>query len=152
MSDISYSTVMNVTGSWDRLKQSKDYQDRAGELIFDRVFELEPKAKSMFDFKADEDIKKNPRFLSQAHVMVDMIDMAVGFLGPDLDPLKEDLLDLGKRHIGYGVKPEYLPIMERAVMYAMEEILDDKFTKEDRNSWQTVFHFMIANMVEGMKQ
>ena len=81
-----------------------------------------------------------------------MIDLAVGFLGPDLDPLKEDLLDLGQRHIGYGVRSEYLPVMERAVMYAMEELLDDKFTKDDRNSWRSVFQFMITNMKKGMKE
>jgi len=74
-----------------------------------------------------------------------------GFLGPDLDPLKDDLIDLGKRHIGYGVKSEYLPVMERAVMFAMEEILADHFTKDDRNAWQVVFHFMITHMVTGMK-
>lgn len=42
--------------------------------------------------------------------------------------------------------------MERAVMYAMEELLEDKFTREDRNSWQVVFHFMIQHMIIGMKQ
>jgi len=120
-------------------------------LLDNSVFELEPKARKLFNFTDDEVIKENPKFLMHAHTMVDMIDMAVGFLGPDLDPLKEDLLELGKRHIGYGVQAEYLPIMERAVMHALEEILDDGFTKSDRNAWQVVFHFMITHMVEGIK-
>lgn len=59
--------------------------------------------------------------------------------------------DLGKRHIAYGVEKEYLPVMERSVMYAMEELLDTAFTKEDRQAWPIVFHFMITNMIKGMK-
>jgi len=106
----------------------------------------------MFGFGEKEDIKKNPKFEVHAKAMVDMIDMAVGFLGPDLDPLTEDLHELGKRHVGYGVEAEYLPTMERAVMYALEEVLGDQFSREDRKSWQVVFHFMIGNMVEGIKQ
>lgn len=102
----------------------------------------------MFNFSATEDIKANPSFHHHASTMVDMIDMAVSFLGPDLEPLEEDF---GRRHIGYGVQSEYLPIMERAVMYALEELLDNQFSKEDRNSWQVIFHFMITHMVKGMK-
>lgn len=47
-----------------------------------RVFELQPKARSMFMFSADEDIKRNPKLRHHAaNTMVDMIDMAVSFLG-----------------------------------------------------------------------
>ena len=59
-------------------------------------------------------------------------------------------MDLGKRHVAYGVKLEFLPIMERAVLHAMEEMLAKKFTSKDRKSWELVFHFMITNMIKGM--
>lgn len=106
----------------------------------------------MFGFSPTEDIRKNPKFDVHARQMVDMIDMAVGFLGPDLDPLTEDLIDLGKRHIGYGVESEYLPVMERAVVYTLEELLGNGFTRDDRNAWGVIFHFMITHMVAGMKK
>lgn len=149
--EVSYKCVMDVTMSWDKLKHTKNYQESAGELIFSRVFELEPKARSMFKFTKDEDIKLNPQFRVHARAMVDMIDMAVGFLGPDLDPLKEDLVELGRRHIAYGVQSEYLPVMERAVMYALDELLHEGLTRAERSSWQVVFHFMISHMIKGMK-
>lgn len=103
-------------------------------------------------FKFDKaDLKANPKFRAHADSMVDMMDMAVSLLGPDLDPLAEDLVDLGKRHIAYGVRLEYLPIMERAVLHAMEEMLQKNFTSKDRRSWELVFHFMITNMIKGMR-
>jgi hemoglobin-like flavoprotein len=151
MSDISYSEVMNVTMSWDKMKSIEGFQERAGFLIYQRVFELEPKARSLFHFTEDEDLMANPQFALHARTMVDMIDMAVGFLGPDLDPLAEDLVELGKRHINYGVPSEYLPVMERSVIYALEELLGDKLTRDVRLSWEAIFHFMITHMVQGMK-
>lgn len=82
MADVSYGTVMSVTMSWDRLKQVPNYQEKAGELIFCRLFELEPKARNMFGYSPTEDIRANPKFAIHAQSMVDMIDCAVGFLGP----------------------------------------------------------------------
>jgi len=117
------------------------------------VFELEPQARSLFHFTIDEDIQSNPQFRIHAAAMVDMIDMAVSFLGPDLDPLQEDLIELGRRHVRYGVPLEYLPVMERAVTYMLDELLvtDGGMSRSERQSWQVVFHFMIRHMTAGMK-
>jgi hemoglobin-like flavoprotein len=84
--------------------------------------------------------------------MVDMIDCAVGFLGPDLDPFRSDLLDLGARHKAYGVIPQYFSLMERALFFALDEILGNSFTVKERRSWQAVFDFMVANMETGLRE
>jgi methyl-accepting chemotaxis protein len=116
-----------------------------------RLFDLQPEAKSLFGFTSDEDIKMNPKFTMHAQAMVDMIDCAVAFLGPDLDPLTEHLLELGQRHVRYGVKPEYLSIMGRSVIFALEQILGAKFTLDDVKDWTAVFQLMISKMILGMK-
>ena len=83
--------------------------------------------------------------------MVNMIDCAVGFLGPDMDPLREDLEALGKRHMKYNVQPKDLPTMEKAVVFALEEMMGPKFTREDRRAWEIVFQFMVKAMITGME-
>ncbi|GKY93941.1 hypothetical protein MPSEU_000361000 [Mayamaea pseudoterrestris] len=150
--NVSYSDVMNVTTTWDKAKRTPKFEEVAGEAILTRLFTLEPQARTMFGFDATEVVTENPKFGHHSKVMVDMLDMAVSFLGPDLEPIEYELLDLGKRHIAYGVQPEYFPIMERAVMYALDGILDDKLTRDDRGSWQVIFQFMIENMTKGMKE
>lgn len=115
-----------------------------------RMFQLEPAAKKMFKFKDGEDIRSNPLFFKHARAMVDMIDCAVGFLGPDLDPLTEDLNALGKRHVSYGVKAAYLPLMGESLYFALSKVLGSKFTSGDQKSWEAVFAFMIDKMVKGM--
>jgi hemoglobin-like flavoprotein len=116
------------------------------------VFELSPGAKKMFNYSDEEDIRANPTFMIHARSMFDMIDSAVGFLGPDLDPLTEDLIELGKRHVGYGVEAQYLPIMGKALEYALEETLGAKFTRRHKESWHVVFEFMISKMEIGIKK
>jgi hemoglobin-like flavoprotein len=150
--NISYATVMDVTSSWDTLKMVKDYKVKSGDLIFSRVLELEPEARTLFNFSAKEDVRSNPKFAFHADQMVSMIDTAVAFLGPDLEPLEEDLHALGRRHIRYGVPAKFLPTMEKAVVYTMEELLGDKFTRTMRNSWQVVIYFMVQAMVAGMEE
>lgn len=86
----------------------------------------------------------------KAKMFVDMIDFGVGFLGPDLDLLQEDLVALGRRHNSYGVEGRHLFSLEHAVIYAMEEMLEDTFTRADRRAWELVFQMMIKAMVQGM--
>jgi hemoglobin-like flavoprotein len=150
VADVSYAAVMEVTNSWDRLKMVPDYKNKAGELIFTRLFEIEPTARSLFGFVEKEELRSNPKFGFHANQMISMIDSAVALLGPDLEPLREDLNGLGKRHIAYGVKEQYLPVMEKAVVYAMDELLGKGFSRSDRDSWKDVFYFMVTEMIQGM--
>lgn len=83
--------------------------------------------------------------------MVDMIDCAIALLGPDLDPLEEHFAGLGRRHLKYGVKAEYLPLMGQAVLFAMQSVLGPKFTFEDMKDWIAVFDLIISKMRDGMK-
>ena len=84
--------------------------------------------------------------------MVDMIDFAVSFLGPDLELLQEDLVSLGKRHKGYGVISRHLFSMEHAVIFALEEMLDKNFTRQDRRAWELIFQMIIKAMTEGLNE
>jgi hemoglobin-like flavoprotein len=83
--------------------------------------------------------------------MVIMINSAIEQLGPDLDLLEDDLFCLGTRHIGYGVKEEFLPIMGQAVSYALATLLKKEYTKEHKRSWKMIMKFMVKQMALGMK-
>jgi hypothetical protein len=74
----------------------------------DRLFELEPEARTIFGFDKNSDLSvlsQSPRFTKHAKYFIQMIDKALGMLGPDIELLTEILLDLGAKHVGYGVKP-----------------------------------------------
>jgi hypothetical protein len=121
-------------------------------LVFaHRMAELDPRALKIFGFEVGEDFRANPRFEERARVMVDMVDFAVGFLGPDLEPLEEDLRALGVRHMKYGVDSKYLPLMGKSLLYSLHEVLQEKLTDEDVVAWETVFDFLVLHMTKGMQ-
>jgi hypothetical protein len=61
-----------------------------------------------------------------------MINSTIELLGPVLDLFEEDLFHLGTRHVGYGVKVEFLPIMGQTVDYALETLLKQEYMTKQK--------------------
>jgi hemoglobin-like flavoprotein len=116
-----------------------------------RLVNLDPKVKKIFGFADGEDIRANPCYVMHAKATVERLDMAVCLLGPDLEPLEEDLRDLGERHLSYGVQPKNLPFMAKSLIGAIEKVLKDEFSAEDKKGWDAVLGFMVESMTMGMK-
>jgi hemoglobin-like flavoprotein len=120
-----------------------------------RFFALEPEAKSIFGFRdnqSDDQLIKSRRFLKHAAYFIQMIDKALGMLGPDIELLTEILLELGKKHVVYGVKPEYFPSMGRALIFAVQSVLgQDAFPAEIKDSWVEVYGALSYDMIRAQK-
>jgi hemoglobin-like flavoprotein len=123
--------------------------------LLHRLFDLEPEAKIIFGFEKNmdvsEELKKAPRFIKHAKYFIQMIDKALGMLGPDIELLTDILLDLGAKHVGYGVKPEYFPSMGRALIYAVKEQLGDSFSDEMKDAWVEVYGALSYDMIRAQK-
>jgi hemoglobin-like flavoprotein len=76
-----------------------------------------------------------------------MIDRALGLLGPDIELLTEIMLELGKQHRSFGVETSYYPIMGRALLQTLEEILGDKFKPAYKESWLEVYQALSYDMI-----
>eukprot|EP00339_Tiarina_fusa_P024134 CAMPEP_0117031376 /NCGR_PEP_ID=MMETSP0472-20121206/22562_1 /TAXON_ID=693140 ORGANISM="Tiarina fusus, Strain LIS" /NCGR_SAMPLE_ID=MMETSP0472 /ASSEMBLY_ACC=CAM_ASM_000603 /LENGTH=159 /DNA_ID=CAMNT_0004739695 /DNA_START=61 /DNA_END=540 /DNA_ORIENTATION=- len=155
VADMSYSTVSNVIDSWEEVRRIPSYEEKTGVALFKKLFELEPEAKVIFGFDKNMDVSselaKSPRFIKHAKYFIQMIDKALGMLGPDIELLTEILLDLGAKHVGYGVKPEYFPSMGRALIYAVKEQLGDKFSEEMKDAWVEVYGALSYDMIRAQK-
>ena len=55
-----------------------------------------------------------------------MIGKTVGMLGENNEELTKDLLELGKKHVTYGVKSEYFPYMTQSIIIMMKEMHQDR--------------------------
>lgn len=118
-------------------------------------FELEPEAHDLFHFDVERQRAHKHVHEFKAKMMVEMIDFAVGaigFLGPDLELLHDDLVTEGRKHHKNGIVTRHLYSMEHAVVYMLEEMLGDDFRREDRRAWELIFQMIIKAMVEGMRQ
>ena len=99
-----------------------------------------------------QDFTENKEFAIFARNFVGMLDMAIDMLGPDMDLVEEQLQVLGVAHIGYGVMPKHYPLMGRALMDTLEEKLGQRFTKQHKESCNTVYTFMCVSMMQGAFQ
>ena len=87
-----------------------------------------------------------------ASYLIQMIDTALNMLGPDIELLTEMLYDLGEKHVRYGVKPAYFPVMGVALICTLEECLgSDKFTPSMKEAWVEVYQALSSDMIAGQK-
>ena len=120
-----------------------------------RMFEIEEAFRVQFGFTKEADwndprIYENKMFVMHGVALVIAVDKAIQFLGPDLEPLEQDLHDLGRRHIHMGAKPEYWPLVGDALFYTLEAALGEDFTPRVQESWSVVYHFLAYHMIQGL--
>ena len=106
-----------------------------GELMYQRLFELDPSIKPLFK----GDIKQ------QALMLMTAIGLAVKGLDRP-DSIEAAVKALGNRHRGYGVSPNDYPKFGAALLWALEQSMGDAFTPDVKDAWVEAFG-MLAKQV-----
>ena len=125
-------------------------------MLDNRLFDKCPPAKVLFGFPISIDPKSpdlinSKRFLMHAAYMIQMLDTAMNMLGPDIELLTEIMMDLGKKHIRYGVKADMFPIMGEALIHTLKETLGDEFTPAVGEAWNETYDALANDMIEAQK-
>ncbi|KAG7341030.1 globin-like protein [Nitzschia inconspicua] len=153
--DMSYKTCCSVIDSWEQIRNIENYEDKVGTKLFIKFFDLEPEARRIFGFRERhslEDLVKSRRFYKHAAYFIQMLDKAIGMLGPDIEMLTDILMELGKKHVSYGVEPEFFPSMGRSLIETLEETLGkDKFDVETKGCWVEVYGALSYDMIRAQK-
>jgi hemoglobin-like flavoprotein len=143
-----------VIADWKKVKKIKDYELVVGTILFQNLFEKCPQAKPLFGFPLDTDprnkyLLKSPRFAQHATFLVKMVDTTVNMLKEGMTKhLTKMLTDLGKKHVAYGVMPEYFPFMTESLLVMLKETIGDV----NDDAWQDVFDYLSAVMEAGHRR
>ncbi len=121
-----------VQTSWEKVVP---IADTAAELFYGRLFELDPSLKPLFT----SDIKEQGKKLMQ------MISVAVKGLS-DLEKIVPAVEELGKRHVGYGVKDEHYDTVGAALLWTLEKGLGDAFTPDVKEAWTETYTVLATTM------
>jgi len=124
--------VQLVQTTWEKVVP---ISDTAAALFYGRLFELDPSLKPLFT----SDIKEQGKKLMQ------MITVAVRGLN-DLGKLVPAVQELGRRHVGYGVKDEHYATVGTALLWTLEKGLGDAFTPDVKEAWATVYGILADTM------
>ncbi|MGB1090691.1 MAG: globin family protein [Oceanobacter sp.] len=114
-----------VQGTFEKVEP---IADKAAELFYGKLFELDPSLKPMFK----GDIKE------QGTKLMTMIGVAVRGLN-NLDAIVPAVQNLGVRHVDYGVKDEHYDTVAAALLWTLEQGLGDAFTAEVKEAWTETY-------------
>jgi len=113
----------------------------ASELFYTRLFVLDPSLRPLF--------KGN--MADQGRMLMSMLSSAVGGL-TRLDTLAPVLRNLGARHVAYGVRDEHYETVGSALLWTLEQGLDDKFTPAVREAWTLAYGLLSGAMRAGARE
>ena len=99
--------------------------DTAAGLFYDRLFELDPSLRKLFE---TTDMPEQRRKLMQT------LGVAVNGLKQP-EQLVSTLKELGRRHGGYGVKDRDYDTVGEALLWTLEQGLGEAFTPFAREAW-----------------
>lgn len=112
----------------------------AGELFYKNLFEAAPSVKPLFE----GDISR------QAAKLVSTVTFVVQHLS-DFSIIKQQVAELGKKHVKYGAKPEYYPVVADQLILTLKQGMGDRFTTEIESAWKKGLNVVAAIMIEAAR-
>jgi hemoglobin-like flavoprotein len=103
-------------------------KEKAAELFYNRLFTLDPSLKPLF--KGDITEQGRKLMAAIATVVTGLTDL------PKIVPIAQDM---GRRHVGYGVKDAHYDTVAAALLWTLEQGLGKEFTPEVREAWTQAY-------------
>jgi len=121
-----------VQASW---KQVLPVAETAAQMFYGRLFFLDPSLRTLFRGDLRE----------QGQKVMAMISFTVNGLAR-LDELVPTVKALGRRHAGYGVRPEHYYTVGAALLWTLERGLGGAFTQAVRDAWVAAYGVLANTM------
>jgi hemoglobin-like flavoprotein len=115
--------------------------DDAAALFYRRLFEIDPSLQRMFPGEMAPQRKKLMQMLTAAVKGLDRIEQLI--------PVVQDL---GRRHVGYGVKDSHYDTVGEALLWTLQMGLGDAFTPETKQAWATVYDLLATTMQNAARE
>ena len=136
--DCSFFLIISCI--WETVKRMDGYTEDLAEHIICQMMTLEPE----IDVRRQLNLKsfRSSRFTSLARKLIEVVEILVTMIGPDVD--EDELLEIGERLRMEGVQPK---LFGRAVALAMRDLLgEEAFPKDDFDAWRKAFVFVCRKM------
>lgn len=112
-------------------------QDVAADLFYTRLFELDPALGRLF---------RNTDMAQQKKILMQTLTVVVKSLDR-LDQLVPAIEALGRRHAGYGVRPEHYETVGAALLWTLGQGLGEAFTPELERAWTEAYSTLASVMI-----
>lgn len=127
-----------VRGSFAKLAP---IADDAAALFYQRLFTLDPKLRALFTHDMKEQGRKLMSMIATAVAQLDKVEALVPVLR-----------ELGKRHIGYGVRDSDYDTVATALLWTLEKWLGADFTPAMKDAWTACYGVLAGEMKAASRQ
>jgi hemoglobin-like flavoprotein len=134
-------TPEQVTLVRETWSQVVPISDKAAELFYGKLFELDPALKPMFTGDMTEQGQKLTRMIG---IAVDGLDK--------LDEIIPAVQDLGVKHLGYGVMNSHYDTVGEALLWTLGQGLGDAFTTGVMSAWNDVYTLLANTMKDAARE
>jgi hemoglobin-like flavoprotein len=138
MKMLSKAEIEMVQSDWMKVLP---IADTAATLFYDKLFSLDPTLRSLF----------KPDLTEQKVKLMKMIGAAVNGLN-DLGSLVPVVQALGRRHVGYNVKPQHYSTVGAALLWTLKQGLGAGFDGEHESSWANVYGVLSKTMIAAAEE
>jgi hemoglobin-like flavoprotein len=120
-----------VRESWTRFEP---VAEQSAEYFYEKLFELDPEARPLF---------ARTNMQAQGRKVMQMFAEIVRILDQP-EALVDEVADLGRRHVHYGVQDHEYDSVGSALLWTLERGLGPSFTPEVRNAWTEAYALVAA--------
>jgi len=121
----------------ESLKSVRPIAAQAADLFYGRLFEVAPEVRPLFPEDLTEQKKK----------LMGMLGTVVANLH-QVEKILPAAQDLGRRHVGYGVKAAYYKPVGEALIWTLDKGLGEAFTPTIRAAWVAAYTTLAGVMQE----
>jgi len=125
--------IILVQQSWSSLM---NHLNEIGEKFYNNLFEAEPKFAHLFNVDPPQ----------QGEKLMNLIGLAVTKL--HLEKPDSAIHNVGRRHVAYGVKPEYFKKFGEILIGTFKEALKDEWDPELEAAWEKAYNKLAGFMVQ----
>ena len=108
-----------------------------GDVFYGKLFTDMPSLKKMF---------KTP-MAAQYKKLTDMLSMIIGRLH-NLPEITDNIREMARRHVGYGVKKAHYKLVGDALMWTLEQGLGNDWNDEVKEAWQSCYSVLSGIMID----
>ena len=127
--------ILQVKRSWRYFRTLDPFL--IGDVFYSKLFLDAPEVKHMFHTSREEQSKK----------IVDMLSLIVGHLHV-IQEVNEDIIQLAKRHVQYGVKAQHYKFVGTALLWTLEQGMGNDWTPKVKDAWTACITELADTMIK----
>lgn len=129
---MSPDEIALVKSTWRRLGGVQP----VAALFYRKLFSLDSSLRTLF---LNDPERQEEKFHATLDAIIEHIDQPQKVISR--------VHNLGISHAGYGVREEHYSIVEQALLWALEECLQDEFTEPAKLAWQRAYRDIADGMI-----